>query len=148
MTGHQWFGIIALLLGVAFLLIATLFFYVQYVFDRRPEQTGKAFGYRRGAKQKDNVIVYGGRPTQRLFLRHLTKAAYLYTVNEKDYRIREEYIQPKKETPRTVQVVYWKRFPRFSYILSETSVLTYSLWAWVILFWAAMAFLLGFRFLV
>ena len=146
MTGYQWFGILFLFLGVLFLLIAALFFYVQYVFDRRPEQTGKAFGYRRGAKQKDNVILYGGRPTGRLFLRHLTKAAYLYTVNEKDYRIRHEHIGTKKETPRTVQVVYWKRFPRFSYISSETSIMSYSLWAYVILFWAAMAFLLGFRF--
>ena len=143
MTGSSWLGIALLLAGVLFLFGALLLFYLQFVFDRRPEKVGKTFGYRRGAKQKDNVILWGGRTTKSLFIRHLTKASYRYTVNEKEYRIRHEQIGTKKETPRTVPILYWKRFPCFAYISISFSSPMFSLWACVVLFWAVLSCWLG-----
>ena len=139
MSGLQWFGVALIVIGVFFIMCAALLFYLQYVFDRRPEQTGKAFGYRMGAKQKNDVTIYGRRWSSPLHIRHLTKAVYRYTVEEKVYKIRHEHIGTRKETPRTVPIVYWKRFPRFSYVAEYQSSPLYSLWGGVLLFFGGMS---------
>ena len=72
-----------------------------------------------------------------IFIKHLTKARYVYTVNGVEYSIRNEHFGTKRQTPRFIPVVYIKRFPRFAYIdeIGGFGDIIYGLWGIVLLFW-------------
>lgn len=93
--------------------LAGLFFWVQFTFSRRPQNTAKTAGILRETDYKQNVTV-GIR--RRIFFKHYTKARYVYTVNGVEYSLRGEHPGTKRQTPKFVPVVYIKRFPRFAYI--------------------------------
>ena len=99
----------------ACLALAGLLFWVQFTFSRRPKNTAKTAGILREANHKQNVTLHGTRGRS-MFVKHLTKARYVYTVDGVEYSIRGEHFGTKRQTPKFVPVVYIKRFPRFAYI--------------------------------
>jgi hypothetical protein len=115
--------------------LAGLFFWVQFTFSRRKKNTAKTAGILRETDYKQNVTLRGPRGKS-IFLRHLTKARYIYTVNGVEYGIRGEHYGTKRQTPRFVPVVYVKRFPRFAYIdeiIGGFGDILYGLWGMVFL---------------
>ncbi len=113
--------------------IAGLLFWVQFTFSRRPKNTAKTAGILRETDHKKNVTVGIRRP---VFVKNLTKARYIYTVNGVEYGIRYTfYLTTKKQTPKFVPVVYHKRFPRFAYVdvLGSFGDILYGLWGIVLL---------------
>lgn len=108
--------------------LAGLFFWVQFTFSRRPQNTAKTAGILRETDYKQNVTV-GIR--HRMFFKHYTKARYIYTVNGVEYSLRGEHPGTKRQTPKFVPVVYIKRFPRFAYIdeiIGGFGDILYGLW--------------------
>ena len=114
--------------------LAGLFFWVQFIFSRRPKSTAKTAGILRETDYKQNVTV-GIR--RRMFFKHYTKARYVYTVNGVEYSLSGEHPGTKRQTPRFVPVVYIKRLPRFAYIdeIGGFGDIIYGLWGIVLLFW-------------
>ena len=115
--------------------LAGLFFWVQFTFSRRKKNTAKTAGILRETDYKQNVTLRGPRGKS-IFLRHLTKARYIYTVNGVEYSIRNEHFGTKRQTPRFIPVVYIKRFPRFAYIdeiIGGFGDILYGLWGMVFL---------------
>ena len=118
------------------LALAGLFFWVQFTFSRRPKNTAKTAGILREATHKQNVTLHGTRGRRSMFVKHLTKARYVYTVNGVEYSLRGEHYGTKRQTPRFVPVVYIKRFPRFAYIdeiIGGFGDILYGLWGMVFL---------------
>jgi hypothetical protein len=108
---------------------------VQFTFSRRPQNTAKTAGILRETDYRKNVTLHGPRGKS-IFLRHLTKARYIYTVNGVEYGIRGEHYGTKRQTPKFVPVVYIKRFPRFAYIdeiIGGFGDILYGLWGMVFL---------------
>ncbi len=116
--------------------LAGLFFWVQFTFSRRKKNTAKTAGILRETDYKQNVTRHGLRGRS-IFIKHLTKARYVYTVNGVEYSIRNEHFGTKRQTPRFIPVVYIKRFPRFAYIdeIGGFGDIIYGLWGIVLLFW-------------
>ena len=115
--------------------LAGLFFWVQFTFSRRPKSTAKTAGILRETDYRQNVTLRGPRGKS-IFLKHLTKARYIYTVNGVEYSIRGEHYGTKRQTPKFVPVVYIKRFPRFAYIdeiIGGFGDILYGLWGMVLL---------------
>ena len=115
--------------------LAGLFFWVQFTFSRRKKNTAKTAGILRETDYKQNVTLHGPRGKS-IFLKHLTKARYIYTVNGVEYGIRNEHFGTKRQTPKFVPVVYIKRFPRFAYIdeiIGGFGDILYGLWGMVFL---------------
>ena len=110
----------------ACLALAGLLFWVQFTFSRRPKSTAKTAGILREATYKQNVTRHGTRGRS-IFLRHLTKARYVYTVDGVEYSLRTEHLGTKRQTPKFVPVIYIKRFPRFAYIDEITGAPMYGL---------------------
>ena len=116
--------------------LAGFFFWVQFTFSRRSKSTAKTAGVLREADYKQNITRHGLRGRS-IFIKHLTKARYIYTVNGVEYSIRNEHFGTKRQTPRFIPVVYIKRFPRFAYIdeIGGFGDIIYGLWGIVLLFW-------------
>ena len=116
--------------------LAGLFFWVQFTFSRRKKNTVKTAGILRETDYKQNVTLLGPRGKS-LFLRHLTKARYIYTVDGVEYGIRGEHYGTKRQTPKFVPVVYVKRFPRFAYMddIGSFSDIRYGLWGGILVAW-------------
>ena len=115
--------------------LAGFFFWVQFTFSRRKKNTAKTAGILREADYKQNVTRHGLRGRS-IFIKHLTKARYIYTVNGVEYGIRGEHYGTKRQTPKFVPVVYIKRFPRFAYIdeiIGGFGDILYGLWGMVLL---------------
>ena len=120
----------------ACLALAGLLFWVQFTFSRRPKNTAKTAGILREANHKQNVTLHGTRGRRSMFVKHLTKARYVYTVDGVEYSIRGEHFGTKRQTPKFVPVVYIKRFPRFAYIdeiIGGFGDTLYGLWGLVFL---------------
>ena len=116
--------------------LAGLFFWVQFTFSRRKKNTAKTAGILRETDYRQNVTLRGPRGKS-IFLRHLTKARYIYTVNGVEYGIRGEHYGTKRQTPKFVPVVYIKRFPRFAYMddIGSFSDIRYGLWGGILVAW-------------
>jgi len=120
---------------VAVFALAGVFFWGQFIFSRRPKSTAKTGAILREATHKKNVTVRSRRG--RVFIKNLTKALYIYTVNGVEYGIRGEFHATKRQTPRFVPVVYVKRFPRFAYMddIGSFSDIRYGLWGGILVAW-------------
>lgn len=93
---------------------------VYYLFVKCPKKTKKTGAILQDAAQKDNVRVGIRRP---VFVKHLTKAVYAYTVEGKTYYIKNtHYHTTKRQTPKFVPVVYIKTSPRYASIDDLVSV--------------------------
>ena len=120
---------------VAVFALAGVFFWVQFIFSRRPKSTAKTGAILREATHKKNVTVRSRRGS--MLIKDLTKALYIYTVNGVEYGIRGEFHATKRQTPRFVPVVYVKRFPRFAYMddIGSFSDIRYGLWGGILVAW-------------
>ena len=120
---------------VAVFALAGVFFWVQFIFSRRPKSTAKTGAILREATHKKNVTVRSRRG--RVFIKNLTKALYIYTVDGVEYGIRGEFHATKRQTPKFVPVVYIKRFPRFAYMddIGSFSDIRYGLWGGILVAW-------------
>lgn len=114
------FGIILISLAIFFLIYACVLALVWYVFENKKEKTGKTKGVLVESKHKKNVTLYeriGGHAWRKSgFIKNLTKTKYKYTVNGKEYKIKDDFIGTPRQTPKMVCVKYIKAFPRFAYI--------------------------------
>lgn len=117
---------------IAVFFLAGLFFWAQFTFSRRPKSTAKTGAILREATHKKNVTIHSLRGN--VFIKNLTKALYIYTVNGVEYGIRGEFYATKRQTPKFVPVVYIKRFPRFAYMddISSFSDIRYGLWGGIL----------------
>lgn len=120
---------------VAVFALAGVFFWVQFLFSRRPKSTAKTGAILREATHKKNVTVRSRRGS--MLIKDLTKALYIYTVNGVEYGIRGEFHATKRQTPKFVPVVYVKRFPRFAYMddIGSFSDIRYGLWGGILVAW-------------
>ena len=114
----------------ACLALAGLLFWVQFTFSRRPKSTAKTAGILRETSYKQNVTIRGTRGRS-MFVKHLTKARYVYTIDGVEYSIRGEHFGTKRQTPKFVPVVYIKRFPRFAYVDEIAGEPMYGLWGMI-----------------
>lgn len=131
--------------ALACICLAGLFFWVQFTFSYRKKNTAKTGAVLREANHKRNVTIHGTRG-QRVFIKNLTKARYIYTVNGIEYSIRNECFGTKRQTPRMVPVVYNKRFPRFAYVdeIASFGDIRYGIRGAILLFWGiCLAFIAG-----
>lgn len=110
--------------------IAGLLFWVQFTFSHRPKSIAKTAGILRETSYKQNVTRHYTRGRS-IFIKHLTKARYVYTVDGVEYSLRNEHFGTKRQTPKFVPVVYIKRFPRFAYIDEITGAPMYGLWGMI-----------------
>ena len=75
-------------------------------------------------KHKTDVRIYGRRTLNGPFrvlskIKHYSKGTYEYTAENKQYKIYYvEYITAK-QMPRTISVVYLKKFPIIAYAQTE-----------------------------
>lgn len=120
---------------VAVFALAGVFFWVQFIFSRRPKSTAKTGAILRESTHKKNVTVRSRRGS--MLIKDLTKALYIYTVDGVEYGIRGEFHATKRQTPRFVPVVYVKRFPRFAYMddIGSFSDIRYGLWGGILVAW-------------
>ena len=116
----------------ACLALAGLLFWVHYTLSRPSKRTAKTAGILREANYKQNVTRHYTRGRS-IFIKHLTKARYVYTVDGVEYSLRTEHFGTKRQTPKFVPVVYIKRFPRFAYIDEITGAPMYGLWGMILL---------------
>ena len=117
----------------ACLALAGLLFWVQFTFSRRPKSIAKTAGILRETDYKQNVTRRYTRGRS-IFIKHLTKARYVYTVDGVEYSLRTEHFGTKRQTARFVPVVYIKRFPRFAYIDEIAGEPMYGIWGMIPLF--------------
>ena len=141
-----FFGVLCLAVAawLAFLGVRRLWVYT--IFEKEPKKTKKVGAILQDAEQKNNVRVGGYRGTRAVFVKHMTKAVYAYTVDEKVYYIRAtHYGTTKRQTPRFVPVVYIKTNPRYAYIddLTSSGELEYVLYGGVLLFCAMLLIFLS-----
>ena len=113
--------------------IAGLLFWMQFTFSRRPKSIAKTAGILRETSYKQNVTRHYTRGRS-IFIKHLTKARYVYTVDGVEYSLRTEHFGTKRQTPKFVPVVYIKRFPRFAYINEIAGEPMYGIWGMILLF--------------
>lgn len=127
----MWFGIVLLVLGTVSLGVAGLYLYIWVLFTRFPAAVGTTLAKLQHTKHKRDVRIYdrppGGTWRQVAFVKHMTKARYVYTVAGKDYSIRDDYMGTPRQTPLFISVKYWKRFPRFACVYTDVSVKEFAL---------------------
>lgn len=112
-------GIICLLaaIGLGYLGARSLWAYI--IFEKYPKKTKKVGSILQDAVQKNNVRVGIRHP---VFVKHMTKAVYAYTVEGKLYYIKTtHYLTTKRQTPKFVPVVYITTHPGYAYIDDLTS---------------------------
>ena len=132
------------IVALACICLAGLFFWVQFTFSYRKKNTAKTGAVLREANHKKNVTLRAGH--RKLFIKDLTKARYIYTVNGIEYGIRNDFFGTKRQTPRMVPVVYNKRFPRFAYVdeIASFGDIRYGIRGAILLFWGVcLAFITG-----
>lgn len=122
-------GIIFIGIAILLLLFACIFATAYYAMERKQDKTGKAMGRLQDTKHKKDVTIYGkslDRGWTKIFIRHLTKGVYLYTVHGKTYKIRDTHFGTPRQMPQIVSVVYPKAFPKLAYIDPLTSLGAFS----------------------
>ena len=137
-SAHPAVTLLSILLpvaAVAVFCLAGLFLWVQFTFSHRPKSTAKTAGILREADHRKNVTIPSRRGS--LFIKNLTKALYIYTVDGVEYGIRDEFPATKRQTPKFVPVVYIKRFPRFAHMDDPGSFsdMRYGLWGALLMVW-------------
>lgn len=130
----QIFGTVLMCLGGVALAVACIFFCLWRAFDFGEDRVGTAPGQLRGTKYKRDVPVYEKRSPDgpwhiSMIIRHWSRGIYEYRVGEKTYRVRYLNFVRRREMPYLVTVAYLKRFPRISYVRTETNSHFFELYA-------------------
>lgn len=141
-------GVAIVIIGVLLLFLMTFLFWLSVIFNRfEKDKKNDRWVTKTGAllqsvKEKKNVTIYGrssGNKRERMFFKHLSKGVYIYTVNGKQYRIKDTgYGRTSRQMPYSIPVNYFKPFPRISYVASGIQL--YSVYALLCLM-PAIAFL-------
>ncbi|MBQ4561579.1 MAG: hypothetical protein IJA55_04550 [Clostridia bacterium] len=103
--------IISFLCGIGSLLIYLVFKY-------RPDLTAGTFATRKSYKHKKDVIIRKKHGRDAYF-KNITKSVYVYTVNGKEYRVRDISPTIPGETQRMLGIRYIKAFPRLAHTEKE-----------------------------
>lgn len=114
-------------IGCFLFLLSTAFFTVSIILNHFSMQTGRTRAVVKNQKHRKNVALYMQRfykapPTRVGTIKHLTRGTYEYTVGQKTYTIRENFIGTPRQAPIFITVVYLKKFPGIAYISGETSL--------------------------
>jgi len=138
--------IVIIVLGIFLLMISGVLFYISFIFEHRPQKTGKTGGFLQKTKHKKDVTIYikdDNGTIRTKFFKHLTKGVYKYSVGGKDYKIRDNFfIGTSRQMQKIVPVIYLKKFPRISYI--ETEIESRWLYGAVLAFLGASLIFIGF----
>ena len=138
-----FFGVLCLAVAAFLAVLGGRWIRVYYIFEKYPKKTKKVGAILQDAEQKNNVRVGIRRP---LFVKHMTKAVYAYTVDGQVYYIKAtHYGTTKRQTPRFVPVVYITQSPKYAYIddLTSSGELEYVLYGGVLLFCAMLLIFLS-----
>lgn len=136
------------ILGFCLFFLSAIYFTAYHVLNKCPKKTGRVKAELKHTKLKKDVMtkmsVYETDPEAGV-IRNLTKVTFQYTVGEKTYKVRDDFIGRPRRVPRRVSVVYWKRFPRFSYVdkLYSLSDFRYFFRAGFMLLWALFFIAMG-----
>ena len=134
-------------IGGVSLIASLLLFILHLIFEHKPEKLGKSRGFLKSTKQKNNVPVYERSSPKAprhlaMIIKNRSRSVYEYEVNGRKYRVK--YTEPVKasQMPITATVVYLKRFPRISYVETDTNSHNFGIYAFAALMLAAV-FVLG-----
>ena len=130
-------GIFCLAVAAGLAFLGSQKIWACVIFDKYPKKIRKVGAILQDAEQKDNVRIRTGR-LRSVFVKHMTKAVYAYTVEGQVYYIKAtRYLTTKRQTPKFVPVVYIITHPKFAYIdeLGASTDLEYLLYGILYLFW-------------
>lgn len=110
-------GKILIGIGCFLFLLSTAFFTVSIILNHFSMQTGRTRAVVKNQKHRKNVALYMQRfykapPTRVGTIKHLTRGTYEYTVGQKTYTIRENFIGTPRQAPIFITVVYLKKVSR------------------------------------
>ena len=126
--------IFLIFLGVVFILIGCSALTIYIIFEKFPQFTEKTGATLRERKHKKDAFIW----LLGEHIDHLVKAVYTYKVGEKYYVKRYTYFfYTFNQTPKSIPVVYIKKFPRISYAntFDSTTVLKYFIAGVLNIFW-------------
>ena len=109
-------GYVAILIGVVIFSLDLYFLWVSLGF--RKSQCGKCKGYLSNTTQYKDVIRRGGKTGR--FYKRFKDYSYVYRADGKQYSVSCGDPVTKGNLPRTVDVIYQKNHPEFSYIKDLT----------------------------
>ena len=135
-------------IGGVSLIASLLLFILHLIFEHKPEKLGKSRGFLKSTKQKNNVPVYERSSPKAprhlaMIIKNMSRSVYEYEVNGRKYRVK--YTEPVKasQMPITATVVYLKRFPRISYVKTDTNSHNFGIYAFAALVIAIISVLGG-----
>ena len=114
------------------LIISGYLFCTYIIFHFMPHLTDKIGATVVYKKHKKDVVIRSRR--RKTVVDHVTKGIYEYKVGEKYYYKRyTHYFTTYNQTPYMVPIVYLKKFPKISYVNSDTSLgdLYFMIWGMV-----------------
>lgn len=137
-------GILCLGVSVCLIVLGGRCLWAQIIFSKYPKRTKTIGAVLREAEQKNGVRIRTRR-LRSVYVKHLTHAVYVYTVEGVAYFIREPFFGTKRQTPRFVPVVYITASPRFAYVdeLASFSDIRYGLKGAILLLWSLICIFLG-----
>ena len=122
------FSIMFLVVAFVGLCLAVLLFLVARAFSAAKEKetawVGRAPAHLKSTKHKKNVTLYGkdhlGGRIQSMFIKNLTHAVYIYTVNGHAYRRRTtHYLTTPRQVSYLTSAFYIKKLPFISYLKDD-----------------------------
>ena len=135
------------ILGISAFIIAGLFFIIYKIFENNNQKyIGKASATLGETKYKKDVTIYGSDLYRRCFpikLKHYSKSKYNYVVNGKHYKLKYWEASTAKQMPRTLLVVYLKRFPKIAYVKNDISTNNYDIYAITTLMFGVLFIIFG-----
>jgi hypothetical protein len=144
-------AILFFILATLGLCIAILLFLAARAFSAANEKetawVGRAPAHLKSTKHKKNVTIYGkdhlGGRTQSMFIKNLTHAVYIYTVNGRAYRRRTTYLTTPRQVSYLTSACYIKKLPFISYLKDD--LVLFDVQALVVLMISLMLLINGFR---
>lgn len=115
-------GICFLILGGVLLLVSGLYLGAYLIFEKMPHKTGRTLSKLCSSRYKKDVAVwtglgkYDGPPRVAFTIKHLSKAKYLYCVNNRYYHCSFDFWRKPYKIPNNSWVIYLKVFPCISYL--------------------------------
>lgn len=145
-------AILFFILATLGLCIAILLFLAARAFSAADEKetawVGRAPAHLKSTKHKKNVTLYGkdhfNGPIKTMFIKNLTHAVYVYTVNGRQYRRRTtHYLTTPRQVSYLTSAFYIKKLPFISYLKDD--LVLFDVQALVVLMISLMLLINGFR---
>ena len=113
-------------LGIVLIFIGCFAFAIYIIFEKFPQFTEKTGATLRERKHKKDVVIHSRRGPD-IHIDHLVKAVYTYRVGEKHYVKRYTHLYCTfNQTPKSVPIVYIRKFPMISYVNTLESTTTFN----------------------